>query len=59
MVRPNHTGAVKFRCGLSFPLFYSFKSFSTCKQKGNGVNADPRDLNALENLLKTMNGTKN
>jgi hypothetical protein len=50
MVRPNHTGAVKFRCGLSFPLFYSFKSFSTCKPKGNGVNADPRDLNALGEL---------
>lgn len=39
----------------------SFPTYKLIDRNGNilGVNADPRDLNALENLLKTMNGTKN
>ena len=39
----------------------SFPTYKLIDRDGNilGVNADPRDLNALENLLKTMNGTKN
>ena len=39
----------------------SFPTYTLIDRNGNilGVNADPRDLNALENLLKTMNGTKN
>ena len=39
----------------------SFPTYKLIDRDGNilGVNADPRDLNALENLLKTMNGTNN
>ncbi len=39
----------------------SFPTYKLIDRDGNilGVNADPRDLNALESLLKTMNGTKN
>jgi thiol-disulfide isomerase/thioredoxin len=39
----------------------SFPTYKLIDRDGNilDVNADPRDLNALENLLKTMNGTKN
>ena len=39
----------------------SYPTYKLIDRNGNvlGVNADPRDLNALENLLKTMNGTKN
>ena len=39
----------------------SFPTYKLIDRNGNilDVNADPRDLNALENLLKTMNGTKN
>lgn len=38
----------------------SFPTYKLIDRDGNilDVNADPRDLNALENLLKTMNGTK-
>ena len=39
----------------------SFPTYRLIDRDGNilDVNADPRDLNELENLLKTMNGTKN
>ena len=39
----------------------SFPTYKLIDRDGNilDVNADPRDLNALENLLKTMNRTKN
>ncbi len=39
----------------------SYPTYKLIDRDGNilDVNADPRDLNALENLLKTMNGTKN
>ena len=39
----------------------SFPTYKLIDRDGNilDVNADPRDLNALESLLKTMNGTKN
>ena len=39
----------------------SYPTYKLIDRNGNilDVNADPRDLNALENLLKTMNGTKN
>ena len=39
----------------------SFPTYKLIDRDGNilDVNADPRDLNALENLLKMMNGTKN
>ena len=39
----------------------SFPTYKLIDRNGNilDVNADPRDLNALENLLKMMNGTKN
>ena len=39
----------------------SYPTYKLIDRDGNilNVNADPRDLNALENLLKTMNGTKN
>ena len=39
----------------------SYPTYRLIDRNGNilDVNADPRDLNALENLLKTMNGTKN
>ena len=38
-----------------------YPTYKLIDRNGNilGVNADPRDLNALENLLKTMNGTTN
>ena len=38
-----------------------YPTYKLIDRDGNilDVNADPRDLNALENLLKTMNGTKN
>ena len=38
----------------------SYPTYKLIDRNGNilDVNADPRDLNALENLLKTMNGTK-
>ena len=39
----------------------SFPTYKLIDRDGNilVVNADPRDLDALENLLKMMNGTKN
>ena len=39
----------------------SYPTYKLIDRNGNilDVNADPRDLNALENLLKMMNGTKN
>ena len=39
----------------------SYPTYKLIDRDGNvlGVNADPRDLNALEFLLKVMNGTKN
>ena len=39
----------------------SYPTYKLIDRDGNilDVNADPRDLNALENLLKMMNGTKN
>ena len=39
----------------------SYPTYKLIDRDGNilDVNADPRDLNALENLLKTMNGTNN
>jgi thiol-disulfide isomerase/thioredoxin len=39
----------------------SFPTYKLIDRNGNilDVNADPRDLNALENLLKSMIGTKN
>jgi hypothetical protein len=39
----------------------SFPTYKLIDRDGNilDVNADPRDLNALGNLLKMMNGTKN
>ena len=39
----------------------SFPTYKLIDRNGNilDVNADPRDLNALENLLKTMNETNN